>query len=362
MKKQMSDAQPGAWSAAEALFADAVSRAAVGMAIVSADGIVRVANPVFGRVTGVPAALLAGRALDELVELDSPPELPAALAGPGFVSMVVGIRRADGQNVPATLDLAPLSSAFSRGALLARLRERGSRLPDESGPDAALAPDEVVALIRQQTREPLTSIRGYAELIADLVRDPVEMAGLARIIHDEALHLAWLLEDLALLERIASGELTLRLDDIDLNSVIRDAARRLRAPAGGVEIVLDLDPALPPIAADRDLLLQMVTGLVRGMLRSSAPVGEVRIRTMISRRRARLSVTGGIFGVELDDLNRGFELHQRTDDTRGPAVPGSGLGLPIARGIARLHGGRAWAESSPGEGVTIHLSLPVGGP
>ncbi|MFM9107688.1 MAG: sensor histidine kinase, partial [Chloroflexota bacterium] len=202
-------------------------------------------------------------------------------------------------------------------------------------PADPLEAGDMVALLRRELREPLTSIRGYAELIADLVRDPDEMASLARIIHGEALHLAWLLEELALLERLSVGEVALHIRPTDLNSVAAEAARRLGPETAGAVIALDLDAHLQPIPADRDALLQLVTGLARGALRGAGPGAVVRIMTTRSRRRALLSVSGG-----------------------APVQDPRGLGLPIARGIARLHGGRAWAEGRPG-GPVIRVALPA---
>lgn len=339
------------------LFADAVERAAVGMAIISAEGVIRFANPLFSRLIGAPPATLAGMSLDDLLRPGSRPDLPRALAAGGFVSLPVQIPGADGGNRVALLDLAPLSAGIGGADLLARLREPGD---PPAGPDDPLVPAEVVALIRQELREPLTSIRGYAELIAELVRDPDEMAGLARIIHDEAIHLAWLLEDLALLERLSSHAIDLEIAPIDLNSIVLDAAHRLRQQSGGVAIALELDPGLPPVPGDRDILLQMMSGLIRDALRASPAEGSVVVATGRLRRRIQISVSGGGPVQDARDLERAFDLHGRAGGGEWRARAQRGFALPIARGIARLHGGRAWAEPRAHDGATIRIALPTG--
>lgn len=353
-------------SSSAALFADAVERAAVGMAIISAEGVIRFANPLFSRLIGASPETLAGMSLDDLLRPGSRPDLPRALAAGGFVSLPVQIPGADGGIRVALLDLAPLSAGIGGADLLARLREPGesgalaSPGDPPAGPDDPLVPAEVVALIRQELREPLTSIRGYAELIAELVRDPDEMAGLARIIHDEAIHLAWLLEDLALLERLSSHAIDLEIAPIDLNSIVLDAAHRLRPQAGGVAIALELDPGLPPVPGDRDILLQMMSGLIRDALRASPAEGSVVVSTGRVRRRIQISVSGGGPVQDARDLERAFDLHGRAGGGEWRARAQRGFALPIARGIARLHGGRAWAEPRAHDGATIRIALPTG--
>jgi signal transduction histidine kinase len=332
--------------------------AIAGMAVLDERGTILAADDLFTRTAGSGSGDPAGQTLAHALRAEPAEALAAALAAGG--SVTVALPGPDGPR-PAMLDVSPLPVPLGSGVMVARLRlacESDQALAAMSEP---LAARDIVALLRQEVRTPLTSIRGYAELIADRLEDPEEMAELASVILAEAGHLATLLDELALLERITCREVDLQMDMIDVNSVVSDAARRLEPDAHGIEIVLELEQHLPAIPADRDALLLMVTGLLRESLRVSPAGSTVRLQTSHLRQNLHLSVSDTGYPIADDDRERIFELFHRLDGRAARRMGGSGLALPVARAIARLHGGSIWAESGGEAGATLRLVLPLTG-
>jgi signal transduction histidine kinase len=219
-------------------------------------------------------------------------------------------------------------------------------------------PADVVALVGHEFRTPLTSIRGYSELIAGPVTDPAEVAEFAGIIHREASRLARLIDDVLLLDQLATRRISFNVVEADLNAIVREVVERLRPAAPDHRFALQLHPELPPVPADRDRLAQAAIHLVANAVKYSPGGGEVTIRTERDRKRAILSVIDRGVGIPAEALERIFERFQRLDSAPNRTAGGRGLGLPLVREIVRMHGGRVWAESVEGAGSTFKVALP----
>ena len=339
-----------------ALFADAVDRAAVAMAIVSAGGSIRIANPVFARMVGSSPAALAGARLSDVLSAATSTGAPD-IVGSGAGSFRFAFRPAGEMLVEMT------PSPLGDGCMVVRLHdsEHAAVRPSAEPGARSLAARDIVHLIQQAVRAPLTSIRGYAELMSGLIRDPEEMAELARVIHDEAVRLSSKVEDLAMLERITGHAVDLQIAHTDVNSVIRDAARRVEDAAHDVELQLALDAGAPSIEADRDALLHMMTGLIRNALLATPAGSQVLIETGRVRRRLVISVTDAGSAIASAELERVFDVFQWLGSRAGPTRHETSLALPIAREISRLHGWRVSAECRENNGLTIRVAVPITG-
>jgi signal transduction histidine kinase len=113
------------------------------------------------------------------------------------------------------------------------------------------------------------------------------------------------------------------------------------------------------LAADRDKLTQVIINLLDNAIKYSPDGGEIVVGAHADNSLAHLSVRDQGLGIPPDALGTIFERYARIESERHRTIPGTGLGLPIVRQIAELHGGCAWAESQPGQGTTLHVSLPL---
>ncbi len=209
-----------------------------------------------------------------------------------------------------------------------------------------------------ELRAPLTAIQGNLELLR---RHP-EMPATDR---DEALaeveretnRLTRLVADLLALARADAG-VTLPQRPVELDMVVLDTFRMARQLVTGQELALEpFEPV--QVAGDEDRLKQLVLILIDNALKYTPAGGHITLGLRRDGATAEILVRDSGVGIAQDDLRRVFERFYRADPARGRDPGGTGLGLPIARWIARQHGGEVTLESAPGQGTTAIIRLPI---
>jgi signal transduction histidine kinase len=217
---------------------------------------------------------------------------------------------------------------------------------------------QMTADIAHELRTPLSLILGYAEAL----RDGVLPATLEshNIIHDEALRLSRLVDDLRALSLAEAGELPLTRRETAVAPLIEQvaAAHQPRAQQQGIALQTDLPADLPPITADPDRLKQVIVNLLDNALRHTPEGGQVTLSARQDGPELSIAVRDSGPGIASEDLPRVFDRFYRADKSRTRG--GSGLGLAIARSIAQAHGGRLTVDSQTGQGATFTLWLPGG--
>lgn len=215
--------------------------------------------------------------------------------------------------------------------------------------------------VSHELRTPLTAIGGYMEGLMDGVL-PATPETYEQVRH-EAARLSRLVDDLQELSRVESGALHLDLRPLDVSMPLRTAARRLARQFDEKQVRLNLDlPAeLPPVLADEDRLIQVLTNLVGNALMYTPAGGEVTVSAQKVGGELQVSVTDNGVGIPPEHLAHIFDRFYRVDKSRSrSAGGGSGIGLTIARHIVEAHGGHIRA-ASPGEnkGSVFTFTLPV---
>ena len=212
--------------------------------------------------------------------------------------------------------------------------------------------------VAHELRTPLTSLDGYVEGMVDgvFVADQETLAALAA----ELRRLHRLADDLSSLSRAEEQRLELTLADADLGDLARRAADRLAPQFQDARLDLTVDIAGPvPVHVDRDRITQVLTNLLGNALLATPSGGTVSVQARRNGDRGEVVVTDTGVGLAADDVDRVFERFYRAPG-QVRRSGGSGIGLTIARGIARAHGGDVTA-SSPGQGrgASFVLDLPV---
>ena len=224
--------------------------------------------------------------------------------------------------------------------------------------------DEFVALISHELRTPLTSIRGYVELLReDLPNAPLEQQEkFLAIVERNADRLLGLVNDLLLMAQIEVGKLDLNRAETDLVAVAEEcvAAARPVAQERQIEVTIDAQ-ARPLLSADRPRLAQVLDNLLANALKFTPPGGRVEIRVRTDEDTALLEMRDTGVGIAADDLQHLFSSFFRTSTASAAAVPGTGLGLTISKGIVEAHDGMISAESEEGHGSTFRIELPYSG-
>jgi signal transduction histidine kinase len=217
---------------------------------------------------------------------------------------------------------------------------------------------QLISEVAHEMRTPLTTIRGYAEGALDGVFEPDEE--LLTAVVEETARLERFAADLATLSRAEEHTLPLEITTEDLGELAASAATRLRPQFDDKGVTLDLGVAPPlPVAVDRDRILQVITNLLGNALVYTPAGGQVVVAAERREPCAVLTVADTGVGIAPQDLELIFERFYRVPGLPRPSG-GSGIGLTIARGIARAHEGDIEAASAgPGEGATLTLALPL---
>ena len=214
-----------------------------------------------------------------------------------------------------------------------------------------------VADASHELRTPLAAVRAYSELFGrgaasrpdDLARS---MSGIKR----ETERMSLLVEDLVVLARLDEGR-PFERTPLALDEVVSEAVETAQTLEPEREIETELTPAT--VSGDRDRLRQMVDNLLTN-IREHTPAGaaaRVQLRTVDGHVELAVSDRGP--GMTSDDRDRVFERFYRADASRTRASGGTGLGLSIVAAVAEAHGGSASVCSTPGEGTTISIELPL---
>jgi signal transduction histidine kinase len=244
-------------------------------------------------------------------------------------------------------EVAQLADAFnSMAGSLARMEE---------------ARRNQTADIAHELRTPLTVLQGTLEAMLDGVY-PADRENLqAALIQTRTL--SRLIEDLRILALADAGKLHLEKDIVTLESFLKGVveAYQPQAKAEGIALALETPTGLPVVSADRDRLAQVMGNLLSNTLQYVPEGGHVGVEAEGGGREVVVRVKDDGPGVPPEDLPHVFERFWRADPARRQATGGSGLGLSIARYIVEAHGGRMWAEETPGGGLTVAFSLPVAG-
>jgi len=216
----------------------------------------------------------------------------------------------------------------------------------------------LVSDLTHELRTPITSLDGFVEGLEDGVFEPTPDTLAA--MRTETRRLQRLAADLGALSRTDEQAFDLQTEAADLGSIAATAAAGLAAAfaVGGVHLVVDEMPDLPA-TADPDRMGQVFTNLLRNALRHTPPGGTVRVAGARAGGRVSVTVADTGEGLAQEHLGRVFDRFYRVEGG-SPASGGAGIGLTIARGITRAHGGDIIAASlGLGRGAEFTVAVPA---
>jgi signal transduction histidine kinase len=292
--------------------------------------------------------------------------LTLALLTPPVARVVADERGRDvGVGVVAALSVAIALLVIARMAeMLVSLDRTRNRLSEQNVElvEADRLKDEFIALVSHDLRTPLTSIIGYVELAldeADSAPLDEERRRYLEVVARSSDRLLRLVDDLLLAARLQSGRFVLNSAETDLAAVAAEALDEMhaRAERKGVSLFLTSEGPVR-IECDRRRVLQLVDNLVGNAIKFTREGGRVELRVERTLVGAAVEVTDTGVGIEPGDEERIFDRFYRSARAVTEHVPGTGLGLFIARAIAEHHGGRLFARRRDGGGSTFRLELP----
>ena len=217
--------------------------------------------------------------------------------------------------------------------------------------------------VSHELRSPLAAIKGYVDNLLDGVAGPLAdkpQHYLGRV-RDNADRLSRMVSDLLDLTRIESGRIELLPQVLPVADVVGDAVDGLRHVAAERRVLLATDVSgCPSLWADPDKVHQVLTNLLANAIKWSPPSGHVTVTARgEDAERVRLEVRDTGPGIPVAERERVFDKFHQVGRVEGERLPGTGLGLTIARHLVELHGGRIWADEAPSGGAMFVLLLPA---
>jgi two-component system phosphate regulon sensor histidine kinase PhoR len=170
-----------------------------------------------------------------------------------------------------------------------------------------------------------------------------------------------IIDDLLVLSRLESATPGIKFAPVDLAHFFGQLADdyRLRPAANGYIISVSVPTGIAPVNGDQEKLTQVFSNLLDNALKYTPKGARLEVgATPISENEVECFVRDNGPGIPAADLPQIFERFYRVEKGRSRETGGTGLGLSIVKHIVQMHGGRVWAESSEGQGLTIHLRLP----
>ncbi len=219
---------------------------------------------------------------------------------------------------------------------------------------------EFVGNISHELRTPLASIKAIVDTLRDGAIDDKETAvNFLNKLDIEVDRMAQMVAELTELSRIETGRIKLKLESVNINSLIEEVAMRLNPQAERQQVSLstELSSDLPLIQADKERIQQVIVNIVHNAIKFTPSGGRVVISTRHGGKSVTTQVSDTGIGISKDDLPHIFERFFKADKSR--STSGTGLGLAIAKHIVQTHGGSILVESEEGKGATFSFSLPL---
>ncbi len=216
---------------------------------------------------------------------------------------------------------------------------------------------EFSANVSHELKTPLTSISGFAELMAQGTVPPEKVAEFSADIHQEAQRLIALVEDIIKLSKLDEDAVLPERERIDLYELAQDVLDSLQPVARQNEISLELLGEHAEIEGVWQLLNEMVYNLCDNAIKYNHPGGKVTVSVEKEEDQVKLSVEDTGIGIPDADRDRVFERFYRVDKSHSTQIGGTGLGLSIVKHGAQYHNAKVSLQSGLGEGTTVTLTF-----
>ncbi len=225
------------------------------------------------------------------------------------------------------------------------------------------AKSEFVSLVTHELRLPMTSIKGYTDLINSGMAGPVndQQRQFLEVIRRNLERMSALISDLSDINRIESGRMSFDIQDFDLNRVVEDVVDNYRKQivSRNQKIAVEIPEDLPPVHADPNRINQVVTNLVSNAHKYTPDGGDIIVRAMFDDDFAKVAVIDTGYGISEEDQKKLFTQFFRSDNADVRAQNGWGLGLSIVRKMVEAQGGEIGFDSKLGQGSVFTFTVPL---
>lgn len=227
--------------------------------------------------------------------------------------------------------------------------------------DADRLRSEVMAALSHELRTPLASIKGYttALMLEEVDWPEDKRQDFLHLIDEETDNLERMVSDIMDASLIDIGQLHIERQPLRLPRLAKEVAEEMQHRSSKHHLVVDFPIDFPIVDADPRRLRQVLLNILDNAFKYSPGGGLIVIRGEVRPTDVVVSISDQGVGISPEDLIPLFDKYFRVKAPTGYHVPGTGLGLPVARAIVETHKGRIWAKSKVGEGTTLFFSIPL---
>jgi two-component system, OmpR family, phosphate regulon sensor histidine kinase PhoR len=254
---------------------------------------------------------------------------------------------------------ADLGRAVVHASLYARQTELVGKLRDLDR-----RKDDFLSTVSHELRTPLTSIVGYLELVRDGAAGevPAPMGKMLDVVDRNATRLRALIEDLLVLARIEDGSLGAQHAAVEFAEVINHAAETVRPQAeeGGVRLIVDSGPVGLTVVGDARHLDMVALNILSNAVKFTPSGGRVEVQVRYDADAQEVLLTCADSGIGIPEVDQAgmFGRFFRASNATVHAIPGTGLGMSVIKGIVDAHGGAVALTSREGKGTIVTVRLP----
>lgn len=223
--------------------------------------------------------------------------------------------------------------------------------------------DEFISVAAHELKTPLTSIRGFAQLMSDdkVLRDKKKLKHYLSLVDNNTARLYNLILDIVDSSRISLGKLTMNVIKINLKKLFDEIKENLDViiKENKINSEFKLEKGIPRIYADYERLLQVIKNLMINAVHFTPEGGNISFRIKRSGKFAQFEISDDGIGIPKDKQKNLFKRFYQADSSLTRKVQGSGLGLAVSKGLVETMGGKIWFESEEGKGTTFYFIIPI---
>jgi PAS domain S-box-containing protein len=229
--------------------------------------------------------------------------------------------------------------------------------------EVSQAKNEFVSIVAHELRTPMTSIKGYTDLLLQGAVGGVTdgQQHFLQIVKTNVDRLSDLVSDLLDTARIEAGRIKLECAPLQITGIVHEVCDSIAETIKerGLTLTVSADAGMPTVLADRNRVIQILMNLLSNAYRYTPSGGEITMSIQPTDSAVLIAIADNGIGIAPQDLERVFEPFYRTNQELVNKQPGTGLGLPIVKSLVEMHGGKVWLVSELGKGSTFTFTLPT---
>ena len=220
---------------------------------------------------------------------------------------------------------------------------------------------EFTANVTHELKTPLTTIFGFAELMANSMVKQEDVIGVAEMVKKESDRLISLIEDIMRLSEIDEEAKEKSFEQFDLTQTINDVYDNLKSKADEMAVTIDIPTAENIVVANKQMMFELLYNLIENGIKYNRKGGKINVAVLGTDGKTQIVVADTGIGIDKIHHNRIFERFYRVDKSRSKKIGGTGLGLSIVKHIASYHNGSVEIVSEFGKGTEIRVDIERAG-